>query len=264
MAGPPVVVPAKGAHAATVIWLHGLGDSGSGWAPIAHELDMPHVKWVFPSAGDRPVTLNGGMRMPAWADILGLSLESPEDEEGTMATRNLIHSLIADEMKAGVAANRIVVGGFSQGAAMACVAALTHEQSLAGCFLLSGYLTLRNKISSLLTDGGRATPFFQAHGTQDMVVPFMFGQISSQLITSFGVKVDFKNYDMGHAQCAQEMADLKKFLSTVIPAAPPAPIPEDLASLSAKELKEILKSRAVDFSDCYEKGDLVNKIKALQ
>jgi hypothetical protein len=97
-----------------------------------------------------------------------------------------------------------------------------------------------------------------------MVVPFMFGQISSQLITSFGVKVDFKNYDMGHAQCAQEMADLKKFLSTVIPAAPPAPIPEDLASLSAKELKEILKSRAVDFSDCYEKGDLVNKIKALQ
>ena len=203
MASAPIVVPAKGAHDATVIWLHGLGDSGQGWAPVAHEMNMPYVKWVLPNAGSRPVTLNGGMSMPAWADIMGLSVDAPEDEEGTMATRNLIHDLIASEIKAGIPANRIVVGGFSQGAAMACVAALTHEQALGGCFVLSGYLTLRNKIPTLLTDGGRATPFFQAHGTQDVVVPFMFGQLSSQLASSFGVKVDFKSYNMGHASCPQ-------------------------------------------------------------
>ena len=203
MASPPVVVPATSAHSATVIWLHGLGDSGSGWAPIAHEIALPHVKWVFPNAAARPVTINGGTAMPAWADIIALSLEAPEDEEGTMATRSMIHGLIADEVKAGVPANRIVIGGFSQGAAMACVAALSHEQPLAGCFLLSGYLTLRNKVANMVTEGGRATPFFQAHGAQDMVVPFMFGQISSQLICSFGVKNDFKSYAMGHASCAQ-------------------------------------------------------------
>lgn len=260
---PPVVVPAKSSHSATVIWLHGLGDSGSGWAPIAHELNLPHVKWVFPNAGSRPVTCNGGTTMAAWADIIALSLEAPEDEEGTIATKNLIHSLIADEVKAGVPANRVVIGGFSQGAAMSCVAALTHEQPLAGCFVLSGFLPLRNKVPNLLTDAGRATPFFQAHGTQDMVVPFMLGQISSQLISSFGVTVDFHNYAMGHASCAQELADLKSFFSKVIPAAAPAPIPSDLSALSAKELKEILKSRAVDFSDCYEKSDLLVKVQSL-
>lgn len=264
MASPPVVVAAKGTQSATVIWLHGLGDSGNGWAPIAHELNMPHVKWVFPNAGARPVTINGGMSMPAWADIIGLSLEAQEDEEGTMATRNLIHNLIAEEVKAGVASNRIVIGGFSQGAAMACVAALTHEQPLAGCFLLSGFLTLRNKVPSLLTAGGKATPFFQAHGTQDAVVPFMFGQVSSQLISSFGVKVDFKNYPMGHASCAQELADLKEFLGRALPAAAPAAIPADLDALSAKDLKTILKERGVDFSDCYEKSDLVDKVKSLK
>jgi predicted esterase len=203
MAAPPVVIAPKSAHSATVVWLHGLGDSGNGWAPIAHEIALPHVKWVFPNAPARPVTINGGTAMPAWADIIALSLEAPEDEEGTMATRSMIHGIIADEVKAGVPANRIVIGGFSQGAAMACVAALSHEQPLAGCFVLSGYLTLRNKIPNMLTDGGRATPFFQAHGTQDMVVPFMFGQISSQLISSFGVKSSFKDYAMGHTSCAQ-------------------------------------------------------------
>lgn len=141
--------------------------------------------------------------MPAWADIIALSMEAPEDEQGTMATRSMIHGLIADEVKAGVPANRIVIGGFSQGAAMACVAALSHEERLAGCFVLSGFLALRNKMANMITEGGRATPFFQAHGTQDMVVPFMFGQMSSQIISSFGVNCDFKNYAMGHASCTQ-------------------------------------------------------------
>ena len=263
MTSPPIVVPPASAHGATVIWLHGLGDSGNGWAPIAHELNMPHVKWVFPNAGARPITLNGGMSMPAWADIIGLSPEAPEDEEGTMAARDLIHSLIADEVRAGVPANRIVVGGFSQGAAMACVACLTHEQPLAGCFLLSGWLALRAKFPALLAAGGKATRIFQAHGTQDMVVPFLFGQMSSQLIGSFGVQLDFKSYSMAHASCPQELADLKAFLSQVIPPAAPPPIPDKLDELSAKQLKEILKARSVDFSDCYEKSDLMDKIKKL-
>ena len=95
-------------------------------------------------------------------------------------------------------------------------------------------------------------------------MPYLFGQMSSQLISSFGIRLDFKSYSMGHASCPQELADLKAFLSEVLPPAAPAPIPIDLGGLSAKELKEILKSRGVDFSDCYEKSDLVCKIQALQ
>ena len=136
----PIVVSPTSRHTATVIWLHGLGDNGSGWSDVARQLNLPWVKFLLPNAPSRPVTINMGASMPAWADIKGLTPDAPEDEEGTMKTQKYIHDLIAEEVKNGIPADRIMVGGFSQGAAMACFAALTHKVRLGGCFVLSGYL----------------------------------------------------------------------------------------------------------------------------
>ena len=117
----PIVVPARSQHSATVIVLHGLGDSGAGWSSVAGQLDFPWVKFIFPSAAPRPVTIQGGAMCPAWADIKGLSPDSPEDVEGSLETRALIHSLVTSEVSSGIPASRIVIGGFSQGAAMVSI-----------------------------------------------------------------------------------------------------------------------------------------------
>lgn len=152
---------------------------------------------------------------------------------------------------------------------MACLAALSYESTLGGCFILSGYLTLREKLPTLLTEGGRKTPIFQAHGLQDGMIPFAFGQLSSQVLRMMGLGLDFKQYPMGHESCAQEIQDLRAWLAVRIPdggaapAAAAAPIPADLEALSVKELKELLASRHVDISDCFEKSDLLRKARSL-
>jgi predicted esterase len=143
--------------------LHGIGDSGKGWVSIADDVDLPQVKWIFPNAKVRPLTATYGKLTSAWADVSLLSIGGPDDEQGTMETKDMIHRLIAEEVRRGIPAHRIFIGGFSQGGAMACVAALTHQQPLAGCFVLSGYITMHKTLPFLLTDEGRRTPFFQVH-----------------------------------------------------------------------------------------------------
>jgi predicted esterase len=143
--------------------LHGIGDSGKGWVSIADDVDLPQAKWIFPNAKSRPLTATYGKLTSAWADMSLLSIGGPDDEQGTMETKDMIHRLIAAEVRGGIPAHRIFIGGFSQGGAMACVAALTHKQPLAGCFVLSGYVTMHKTLPFLLTDEGRRTPFFQVH-----------------------------------------------------------------------------------------------------
>jgi predicted esterase len=143
--------------------LHGIGDSGKGLVSIADAIDLAHAKWIFPNAKVRPLTAKLRQPTPAWADVCFFSLEGPDDEQGTMETKDMIHRLIAEEVRRGIPAHQIFIGGFSQGGAMACVAALTHKQPLAGCFVLSGYITMNRTLPFLLTEGGRMTPFFQAH-----------------------------------------------------------------------------------------------------
>jgi predicted esterase len=143
--------------------LHGIGDCGKGWASIADDVDLPHAKWMFPTAPVRPLTAKFGKPTSAWANVNLLSIEGPDDEQGTMETKDMIHHLIAEEVRRGIPAHRIFIGGFSQGGAMACVAVLTHKQQLAGCFVLSGYMTMHKTLPFLLTDEGRRTPFFQVH-----------------------------------------------------------------------------------------------------
>jgi len=262
----PVVVPASGTHSATVILLHGLGDQGSSWAPVASQMSLPHCKFIFPSAATRPVSINMGAPCPAWADIKGLSPDSPDDEEGATQAIEYVHKIIAEEVAAGIPPSRIVVGGFSQGAAISCLSAMTHKEPLGGCFLLSGWLMMRAKVPTMMSPTFISTkvPVLHCHGTNDMVVPFLFGQVSSQAMEQMGVNVDFKPYPgMAHESSPQEVSDLKAFLHGCLPAAPPAPIPDDPSSLSVKELKAILKERSVDASDCFEKADLLAKVKSL-
>ena len=159
----PVVVEARHVHRITVIMLHGIGDSGKGLVSIANALDLPHAKWIFPNAKVRPLTAKLGKMSSAWSDLSFFSLEGPDDEQGTMETKDMIHRLIAEEVGRGIPPHHIFIGGFSQGGAMACVATLTHKQPLAGCFVLSGYITMHRTLPFLVTDGGRMTPFFQAH-----------------------------------------------------------------------------------------------------
>ena len=114
----PIVVPALGAHSATVIMLHGLGDSGQGWQSLAQRMNLPHAKFIFPSAPSRPVTINRGASMPAWFDARGVTSGAAEDEEGILQTRDFVHSMVAAEVNAGIPSSRILIGGFSQGAPM--------------------------------------------------------------------------------------------------------------------------------------------------
>nr|CAG8436128.1 8093_t:CDS:2 [Entrophospora candida] len=192
-------------HSATVIFLHGLGDSGHGWEPVAKEIGeiMKHVKFVLPNAPIRPITINMGMRMPGWFDLTTLNLDQIDggvDEDGVMET------LSQNEIDSGIVSNRIVVGGFSQGAAIALATGITSEYPLAGIVGLSGFLTNKN------------TPIFMAHGDRDMVVNYQFGKRTSEFLKNNGYNVTFKTYNgMDHSSSDQEVYDLTSFLKQVIP-----------------------------------------------
>ncbi|KAI9596509.1 Phospholipase/carboxylesterase/thioesterase [Syncephalis fuscata] len=209
-------------HTATVFFIHGLGDSGAGWAPVTEELAelMPHVKFVLPNAPTRPVTLNFGMSMPAWYDIQSLAeMDQDEDDKGLSDSLAKLTKLIRDEIYKGIPSNRIVIGGFSQGSAMALLTGMTFDFKLAGIVSLSGYLPLRTKISTMMSDANRKTPIFMGHGDSDEVVQYKFGTLSEQTLKKLGYPVTFKAYrGMGHSSSPEELRDMLKFLQEVIPA----------------------------------------------
>ncbi|CAG8595747.1 5156_t:CDS:2 [Paraglomus brasilianum] len=212
-------------HTATVFFLHGLGDSGEGWAPAADQIRkaMPHVKFILPNAPVRPITINGGYHMPGWFDIFELGhlermLGAGEDEAGILNSMTSISRLIRDEVNSGIPAQRIVVGGFSQGCAIALATSLTSEYKFAGIIGLSGFVPSRNKILSMAADANKTTPIFLAHGNADEVIPFEIGKMTSELLTSKGYNVTFKSYPrLGHTFGTAEARDMTAFLQQVIP-----------------------------------------------
>ncbi|KAG9290371.1 hypothetical protein G9A89_007102 [Geosiphon pyriformis] len=212
-------------HSATVFFLHGLGDSGSGWAPVTADIAKanPHIKFILPNAPYRSITVNGGMSMPGWYDIKALSdttamLSLREDEEGLLTSAASVNRLIRDEIDAGISSNRIVIGGFSQGAALALAIGLTSEYPFAGIFGLSGYIPCRNKILKMGTEANKTIPIFLAHGDCDQVVPYKLGQYSSKLLKDNGYSVSFKTYQgMSHSSGIEEIKDLEDFLRQVLP-----------------------------------------------
>ena len=200
----------------TVLWLHGLGADGHDFAPIVPELvrrDWPALRFVFPHAPQRAVTINGGMRMRAWYDIRDFDLANRADETGVMESIEQVEALIKRENERGVPDARIVLAGFSQGGAIALAAGLRRSEPLAGLVGLSTYLPAANKAAEFLVEGATEQPLFMGHGTQDPVVPFAAGEHSAALLKMLGFAVDWHAYPMAHQVCAEEIADLGNWLS---------------------------------------------------
>lgn len=204
---------------ATVIVLHGLGADGTDFLPMADELRLDAVgpvRFVFPRAPVRPVTINNGYPMRAWYDILGTDLARREDEAGLRASMTAVHRLIAREQERGVPAQRIVLAGFSQGCAITLGAGLRCGQRLAGLAGLSGYLPLAETTAAELQPANRETPVFLAHGRQDGVVPMARGAAARDLLQAQGQPLEWHDYPMEHSVCIEEVQALQRWLLHVL------------------------------------------------
>jgi phospholipase/carboxylesterase len=200
---------------ASVIVLHGLGADGSDFLPIADELDLKAagpVRYVFPHAPVRPITINGGYKMRAWYDILNDDLVRREDEAGLRASIPLVQQFIDRERERGIAPERIVLAGFSQGCAMTLLTGLRYPERLAGLVGLSGYLPLAASTAAERSEANLRTPIFLAHGRADPVVHFQRALTSRDTLRELGYGVEWHEYDMPHSVCAQEIADLNRWL----------------------------------------------------
>ena len=199
----------------SIIWLHGLGADGNDFAPIVPELvdrAWPALRFVFPHAPVRPVTINNGMSMRAWYDIVGFDLQSQQDEAGVRASMHEVETLITREHERGVPSERIVLIGFSQGGAIALAAGLCHAQKLAGITALSTYLPIAAVLARERHPANAATPIFWGHGSADPVVAMQRGVDSRDLLQSLGYTVAWHTYPMAHAVCPEEIADLRRWL----------------------------------------------------
>jgi phospholipase/carboxylesterase len=186
---------------ASIIWLHGLGADGHDFEPIVPYLGLPPgaaVRFVFPHAPQRPVTLNGGLRMRAWYDLYGLDLLRREDAEGIRDSSRLIAALIEREIERGIPGERIVLAGFSQGGAMALFTGLRQPNRLAGLLALSCYLPLADTLLDERQDVNRETPILMMHGRHDDIVPIRAGQASRELLAALGHPVEWHDYPMAH------------------------------------------------------------------
>lgn len=201
---------------ASVIWLHGLGADGYDFEPIVAQLQLPGVRFILPHAPVMPVTLNNGYMMPAWYDLYGLTASSLEDEAGIEASRIYVNTLIQSEIEQGIPAHRIVLAGFSQGGALALYTALRYPQTLAGILALSTYVPLKTKFAEALNPANQTTPVFMAHGVYDEVISLVTSQMSRELLQNRQISVTWREYDMAHSVCAQEIADIRVFLQQVL------------------------------------------------
>ena len=204
---------------ACVIWLHGLGDSGHGVAPIVPELKLPDsmaVKFLFPHAPERPITINGGMRMRAWYDIKSLDFESRADLEGVKESAEQVEQLIKAQIESGIKAERIVLAGFSQGGVIALHLAPRFSQKLAGVMALSTYMCEPALLSSEALDVNRETPIMMAHGEQDEVVPVFMGNAAFKTLNECGFKATWQTYTMQHNVCMQELNDISAWLQKLL------------------------------------------------
>ena len=207
---------------AAVIWLHGLGADGNDFEPVVPELRLPprpSVRFVFPHAPVRPVTINMGMPMRAWYDILQLG-GGKEDDAGIRASQALVGGLIEREKTRGVQAHRIVLAGFSQGGAVALQTGLRHPERLGGILALSTYLPLADTLAAERNAANRDLPVFMAHGTLDPMIPIARARASRAALEALGYAVEWQEYAMPHAVCGEEIADIAAWLVRFLAPAP--------------------------------------------
>jgi len=204
---------------AAVIILHGLGADGNDFVPVAHELELAAVgavRYVFPHAPTRPVTINGGMVMRAWYDVHGDAGVRREDEAGVRESQRQIEALIAREKTRGIPAGRIVLAGFSQGGAMALQTGLRHPERIAGIMALSCFLPLTDKVAAEATAVNRDAPIFMAHGTQDPLIPLARARHAHDLLTGLGYRIEWREYPIPHSVSPSEIRDISAWLQRIL------------------------------------------------
>jgi phospholipase/carboxylesterase len=217
-----VEIETGGEPLGSVIWLHGLGADGHDFEPIVPELRIAAetpLRFVFPHAPVRPVTINGGMSMRAWYDILTLERGGPQDETGIRDSSALLAGLIEREHERGIPHERIILAGFSQGGAIAMHTALRYPHTLGGLMALSTYLPLQESPDDEVVGNdcaqGQALPIFMAHGSFDPVVPMVLGEQSRDRLQNAGYRVAWHDYPMAHAVCAEEINDIRDWLLSI-------------------------------------------------
>lgn len=217
---PCVEIEPRRAADATVIWLHGLGADGHDFAPIVPELRLPAtfaVRFVFPHAPRIPVTINGGMIMPAWYDIRSLGGENRRDHDELLASAAAITALIEREVERGIDTRRIVLAGFSQGGAVALHTALSHAKPLAGLLVMSSYFATHHSIA--VAAANRQLPILVQHGSQDPMVPEPMGRHTVAALGQLGLAPEYQTYPMAHAVCPQQIQAISLWLQQRLPPA---------------------------------------------
>lgn len=217
--GNGVTVPSRESPStAVMIFLHGLGDSGVNWAPTFPLPPTPYMETVLPNADDQPVTINNGFRSPSWFDLRGLDEDADEDEDGIDRAVGRIDRIVENQVRLGVPEHRIVVGGFSQGGALALSYGLRTERKLAGIVALSAWLPLRGKYPAACSHASKDLDIFMGHGTADQVITHSYARKSADLLQQMGRKVSFHSYPgLTHSASAAELDDWGSFLSRVVP-----------------------------------------------
>lgn len=210
-----LLTPSGSAPTASVIWMHGLGANGQDFVPIVPQLGLPPemgVRFIFPHAPVRAVTLNQGFRMRAWYDIRQLSAGAVEDAAGIDESAARVDGLVRRETDQGIAADRIVLAGFSQGGAMALHVGTRYPVSLAGVLALSTYLPLRDRLAAEASAANRQVPILMCHGRNDTMLTIQLGRHSRDALMRQGYPVQWKEYDMGHEVCGAEIDDIGRWL----------------------------------------------------
>ena len=197
---------------ATVIWLHGLGGEANNFIDCAQQLNFPSVRFIFPQATVRPITLNAGALMPGWYDIYGLDINMPEDETGIKNSAQLINQIIKDVLMTEASGHKIILAGFSQGGAMALFCGLRYPETLAGVLALSTYLPLAHTLSEEAHPLNQTTSIFMAHGDTDNIVDVSLAEYSYNHLKKLNFNVEMRRYAMSHSICSEEMLDIKQWL----------------------------------------------------
>lgn len=215
----PIIIEPEKQASASIIWLHGLGADGHDFEPIVKELSQDLrdcVRFIFPHAPHQPVTLNGGMVMRSWYDIVDADIARRADEKGVRVSEKIMTGLVDSQIEQGVPPERIVAAGFSQGGAIALHTGLRYPKRLAGVLALSTYLPLHASTRTEASEANRGIPIFMAHGSQDPVIPLSTSENSRAFLTSLGYVVECHTYPMPHSVCGEELRDIENWLSRLL------------------------------------------------
>lgn len=216
---PAVEINPPGSANACVICLHGLGADGHDLESIVSELHLPErhgIRFLFPHAPRRPITINNGYIMRGWYDIFGFGLGHREDDLGIRESENSLSALIEREIKNGIAADHIILAGFSQGGAIALHTALRHAQRLAGVIALSTYVPLANTLAAELHPTNKGLPIFFGHGVHDGIIPLNYASASRDILQQHGYDVTWRTYPMAHTLSVAEIQDVSTWLAGVL------------------------------------------------